>query len=95
MIEEEIISSNKAKFSVDEEKVEKILKQMRKKKSLKIEEYREEEKIKENSSEFRPKLAGKTGLPVFFFKNLVNQNRSAFIKTDGFKQNRKITCKNE
>lgn len=83
------IVSNVPKFSVDAKKVEKILKQMRRRKSLKIEEYREEDKVQDNG-EFRPKLAGKTGLPVFFFKNLVNQNLSAFQKFDARNRNRKF-----
>lgn len=78
------------KFSVDEEKVEKIVNQIRRKKSLKLEEYREDVEVHDNGSEFRPKLAGKTGLPVFFFKNLVNENRSAFLQPDACKRNRKL-----
>lgn len=79
-LEEEL--PNKVVFSVDKEKLEKIITQMRRKKSLKIEEYREDEELPHDISEFRPKLAGKTGLPTFFFSNVVKQNRSAFQKSD-------------
>jgi len=36
-----------------------------------------EEEILLNDSEFKPEMAGSTGLPKFFFSNLVKQNRSA------------------
>lgn len=34
----------------------------------------------DDDAEFRPNMAGSTGLPTFFFSNLVKQNQSVFIR---------------
>lgn len=82
--DEEEILVNYAKLEVDEKKVEQVVKRIRlKKKHEKAKKARlEEDEIVEDSDEFRPKMAGKTGLPSFFFSNLVTQNRSSFAKAD-------------
>ena len=35
----------------------------------------------EEEMQFKPKMAGQTGLPIFFFSNLVKNSRSAFMST--------------
>lgn len=35
----------------------------------------------DNEMKFTPKMAGQTGLPIFFFSNLVKNSRSAFLDT--------------
>lgn len=72
---------NCSKFDVDQKKVEVIVARMRRKKKLeKARQARleEDEFYIEDPKEFQPRMAGKTGLPVFFFSNIVQQNRSAF-----------------
>lgn len=84
-LEEEELK-NRSKFDVDEKKVEVIVKCIKRKKSIaqakkaRIEVDSDVEM--EEPAEFKPKMAGKTGLPTFFFSNLVKQNRSAFQKAD-------------
>lgn len=81
---------NYSKFDVDEKKVEKIVKQLKTKKQkvqkakkARIEQSRFEVEMEiDETEEFKPKMAGQTGLPSFFFSNLVKQNRSAFQKAD-------------
>lgn len=86
LCEEESPLVNYSKFDVDEKKVEKVVKQMRlKKKHQKAKKARIEQDLNyvvEDSEEFKPRMAGKTGLPHFFFTNLVTENRSAFQKAD-------------
>lgn len=85
--EEESKLQNLSKFEVVEEKVEVIVKGIKRKK--KLVEYKktlkknlEMEDEVEDPEVFKPKMAGKTGLPTFFFSNLVKQNRSAFQKAE-------------
>lgn len=81
---------NYSKFDVDEKKVEKIVKQLKTKKQkvlkakkARMEQARYEVEMDiEEPEEFKPKMAGQTGLPSFFFSNVVKQNRSAFQKAD-------------
>lgn len=82
---------NYSKFDVDEKKVEKIVNRMRRTKKLKKKwaqlEQEEQEAEIEEPPEFNPRMAGKTGLPIFFFDNVVHQNRSAFQRAD-YRSNR-------
>jgi hypothetical protein len=83
--DEEEMLRNYSKLEVDEKKVEQVVKRMKlKKKHAKAKKARmeEDEMVIEDSDEFRPKMAGKTGLPTFFFSNLVTQNRSSFVKAE-------------
>lgn len=94
MLEEESPTLiNYSKFDVDEKKVELVVKTMRlRKKHQKAKKARLEEDLNyiiEDSKEFQPRMAGKTGLPHFFFSNLVTQNRTAFQKADA--RNRMIS----
>lgn len=41
----------------------------------------DDEEDEEIDVKFTPKMAGQTGLPVFFFSNLVKNSRSAFLDT--------------
>lgn len=76
---------NYSKLDVDEKKVEQVVKRIKlKKKHAKMKKARmeEDEVVIEDAEEFRPKMAGKTGLPTFFFSNLVTKNSSSFAKAD-------------
>lgn len=76
---------NYSKFDVIEKKVEEVVKRIKVKKKLakaKKARIEEDEFHIPDSEEFKPKMAGKTGLPSFFFSNVVKQTRSAFQKTD-------------
>lgn len=71
---------NYSKFDVDDKKVESVVERLRRKKELKAEWAKMDEieaKI-EDPDEFKPKMAGKTKMPTFFFSNLVKKNRSSF-----------------
>lgn len=76
--------SNYAKFDVDQKKVEQIVKvlKIKKKHALAKKARMLEDETVEDSEEFKPKMAGKTGLPTFFFSNLVTQHSSSFVKAD-------------
>lgn len=85
--EENSVLINYSKIEVDEKKVEIIVKQIKKKKKniqrakkARVEEEKDCEM--EEPAEFNPRMAGRTGLPLFFFNNLVKQNRSAFQKAE-------------
>lgn len=83
--DKEQILVNYSKFDVDEKKVEQVVKRLKlKKKHEKAKKARmeEDEAVIEDAEEFRPRMAGKTGLPTFFFSNLVTQNLSTFVKAD-------------
>jgi hypothetical protein len=85
---------NYSKFDVIEKKVEEVVKRMKVKKKLAIAKKArmEEDEIHiPDPEEFKPKMAGKTGLPSFFFSNVVKQNRSAFQKSDA--RNRMVKFK--
>lgn len=71
---------NYSKFDVDEKKVESAVERIRKKKELKKKwaEMDELEAKMEDPDVFKPKMAGKTKMPTFFFSNLVKKNRSTF-----------------
>lgn len=77
---------NYSKLDVDETKVELIVNRIRRKKKLVKEwaqlEKKELEVEQQEPQYFKPRMAGKTGLPVFFFSNLVSQSRSCFLKAD-------------
>ena len=83
--DEEEMLRNYSKLEVDEKKVEQVVKRIKlKKKHEKAKKARmeEDEMVIEDSKEFKPRMAGKTGLPSFFFSNLVNQNRNSFVKAE-------------
>lgn len=83
--DEEEILINYSKLEVDEKKVEQVVKRIKlKKKHEKAKKARmeEDEMVVEDSEEFRPRMAGKTGLPTFFFSNLVTHNRTSFVKAE-------------
>lgn len=69
---------NYSKFDVDEKKVESVVERLRKKKELKAKwaKMDELEAKVEDPDEFKPKMAGKTKMPTFFFSDLVKKNRS-------------------
>lgn len=46
----------------------------------------EEENVVLDEAEFKPTMAGSTGLPTFFFSNLVKENRSVFARY-------RVTCR--
>lgn len=74
-----------SKFDVDEKKVEKIVEALKRKKISKAKIARVEDKFGYESEDlggFKPKMAGNTKMPAFFFSNLVKQNQSAFLKAD-------------
>lgn len=54
-----------------------IKKKVKKRKKPKKKIENPEDEILLNDPEFKPQMAGSTGLPKFFFSNLVKQNRSA------------------
>lgn len=85
-LDEDTGLKNLSKFDVDEKKVEVIVKRLKSKKKIEIAKKARLEADPyceiEDPEEFRPKMAGQTGLPTFFFSNLVKQNRSAFQKAD-------------
>lgn len=56
---------------------EKKKKTKRRKKPKKTKNEETEIEVVLNETEFKPQMAGSTGLPSFFFSNLVNQNRAA------------------
>lgn len=83
--DEEEMLQNYSKLEVDEKKVEQVVKRIKlKKKHEKAKKARmeEDEMVIEDSEEFKPRMAGKTGLPSFFFSNLVTQNRNSFAKAE-------------
>lgn len=93
--EEGQVLKNYSKFDVDEKKVELIVNRIKRKK--KIDKAKKARRLEqdfgidiEEPEEFKPPMAGQTGLPKFFFNNLVNQNRSAFQKADA--RNRMFKC---
>lgn len=77
----------KPKFVVDDKKVVKMAKLIRGRKVIaqRRKEVREETTLLlgyepiDEPPPFRPKMAGSTGMPSFFFSNLVQQNKKAFI----------------
>lgn len=74
-----------SKFDVDEKKVEKIVEALKRKKISKAKIARVEDTFGYESEDlggFKPKMAGNTKMPAFFFSNLVKQNQSAFQKAD-------------
>lgn len=76
---------NYSKLDVDIKK--NVIKLKKKKKVKKSKKPRiEEEPVIEDPEEFKPPMAGSTGLPVFFFSDLVKQNCSAFKESE--KRNR-------
>ena len=59
--------------------VKKKVKKVVKKKVKKSKKARiEEDPVIEDPEEFKPSMAGSTGMPVFFFSNLVKESCSAF-----------------
>lgn len=85
--EENITIRNAVKIEIDEQKVEQIvrkIKYQKAKKKKRTKKYKLEEEsiddILDDTDVFKPKMAGKTGLPSFFFSNLVSGNRSTFQK---------------
>jgi hypothetical protein len=50
---------------------------VKKRKKSKKQKIAVEDDVVLNEAEFRPQMAGSTGLPSFFFSNLVKQNRTA------------------
>lgn len=77
---------NYSKFDVVEKKVEQVVKQMKlKKKHKKAKKARMVEDLNyviEDSEDFKPRMAGKTGMAHFFLSDVVTQNRIAFQKAD-------------
>lgn len=70
----------KAPKSLEKKKAPKHKKKLKKPQScLDIEDDDAEEV--EEEIKFTPKMAGQTGLPIFFFSNLVKDSRSAFLNT--------------
>lgn len=76
------------KFAVDTKKVDEMTKKIKRRKVIarRRQEMREEtEKLLgftpiDEPSPFKPRMAGKTGMPEFFFSNLVKQNAKAFAE---------------
>lgn len=72
--------------SAPEQDVEDNTSRTSKKKKAKKHKKKKKAVVEEESTEileeaeFRPKMAGRTGLPTFFFSNLVQQNKSVFAK---------------
>lgn len=76
---------NVTKLAVDEKKVEKIVEGLRRKKISKAKIARVEDTFGYESEDlggFKPKMAGNTKMPAFFFSNLVKQNQSVFQKAE-------------
>lgn len=70
---------------LDDEVRKKVVKKIVRKKVKKIKKPRIEEDLElriEDSEEFKPSMAGSTGLPVFFFSNLVKENCTAFKESE-------------
>lgn len=77
---EETSLVNFSKFDVVEAKVNIIVEKIKRKKELK-EQWKKMDELAakiEDPDVFKPKMAGKTKMPAFFFSNLVKQNRSSF-----------------
>lgn len=76
------------KFDVDDKKVVEMAKLIKRRKVIarRRKEMREETRELlgydpiEEPPPFKPKMAGRTGMPSFFFSNLVKQNAKAFIE---------------
>lgn len=75
-----------AKFVIDEKKVAKTAFIIRRQKKIEKRKQEMEEETRallgyepiDEPPPFKPKMAGKTGMPSFFFSNLVTQNKKAF-----------------
>jgi hypothetical protein len=68
-------------------------KKVRKSKKKKVVEDELEDDILLEDAEFKPQMAGRTGLPVFFFNNLVKANRSALQEAHARNQRSKTKFK--
>lgn len=83
--EETLTAERFKKIEVDDKKVEKIVTEIKKKKAMKkkwaeLEKKELEEQMVE-PEEFKPRMAGRTGLPTFFFSNIVKQHCTSFQRT--------------
>lgn len=92
LFDESLNADRYAKFEVDDKKVEKIVTEIKKKKAMKkkwaeLEKKELEEEMIE-PEEFKPRMAGRTGLPTFFFTNIVKQNCSSFQRSES--RNRRL-----
>jgi predicted metal-dependent hydrolase len=75
------------RFIIDEKKVQETALKIRRRKRIakRKQEIKEETKALlgyepiDEPTPFRPKMAGKTGMPSFFFSNVVKQNAKAFV----------------
>ncbi len=70
--------------TLEEEFEPKKVKKRKRKKKVVVEE--QQPNIILDEAEFKPKMAGRTGLPTFFFTNLVQKNKSVFARC-------RITCR--
>lgn len=90
--EESLSAERFIKFEVDDKKVEKIVTEIKKKKAMKkkwaeLEKKELEEQMAE-PEEFKPRMAGRTGLPTFFFSNIVQQHCTSFQRSEN--RNRRV-----
>lgn len=68
---------------LDGEVKKKVVKKTVKKKVKKAKKPRiDEDPVIEDPEDFKPSMAGSTGLPIFFFSNLVKENCSAFKESE-------------
>lgn len=75
-------------FEIDEKKATEIVQKIRRRKRIakRKQEIAEETKALlgyepiDEPAPFRPKMAGKTGMPSFFFSNVVRQNKKVFVE---------------
>lgn len=77
----ELVNYSKLDCVVEKKKLVKKLVKKKVKKSKKP-RVEDPEIVIEDAEEFKPPMAGSTGLPVFFFSNLVKQNCSAFKESE-------------
>lgn len=84
----QVVPETLSKFAVDDKKVKETVQKIKRRKVIarRRQEMREETQVLlgfesvDEPSPFRPKMAGKTGMPEFFFSNLVRQNTKAFAE---------------
>lgn len=84
---ENSVHSNQIRMDIAGENMQrrKKVKRSKKKKRVVVEEE-EESSVVLDEAEFKPQMAGSTGLPTFFFSNVVEKNRSVFARY-------RVTCR--
>lgn len=89
---ENSVHSNQIRMddALEEDFVEKMRRRKKvkrsKKKTKRVIVEEEEPSVILEEAEFKPQMAGSTGLPTFFFNNVVEQNRSIFARC-------RVTCR--